>query len=141
MIHRGKLFIIPDEEQILQGLFEYSVEQGKSHTKGIQVFSDMYQLGYQFSEEDYQEAPCLIASMGHMVMKTDDDTSLAIFYLPERITERQNNWIYENQPMLNTYVHVNAYSKNGNKWDALHGMYEIKLEANRKNCEIESIKN
>lgn len=132
-MQRGRLFIVPDEEQILQGLFEYSVEQGKSHTRGIQMFSDMYQLGFQFSEEDYQDAPCAIASIGHMVIKTDEDTSLAIFYLPERITDRQNNWIQMNESLFRTYVQVNAYSKREDKWKSLHGMYEIKIEMNQKN--------
>ena len=46
MNHRGKLWIIPDEGQIIQPLFEKEVVLGENHTKKIQEFSDMYQLGF-----------------------------------------------------------------------------------------------
>lgn len=58
MNRRGKVWIIPDEGQIIQPLFERDVALGENHTKKIQEFSDMYKLGFQFKPDDYQEAPC-----------------------------------------------------------------------------------
>ena len=89
MNHRGKLIVIPNEEEILQEIFERNVRQGESHTKYLQEFSDTFMLGLHFEESDYQEAPCSIAELGHMVIKIEEDASLVVFYLPERVTDRQ----------------------------------------------------
>ncbi|MDE5587241.1 MAG: hypothetical protein K2I72_02590 [Bacilli bacterium] len=78
MNHRGRLIVIPDEEQILQEIFERQVKQGESHTKYLQEFSDIFELGYHFEEDDYQKAPCDIAAAGHMVIKIEEDVSLVI---------------------------------------------------------------
>lgn len=139
MNQRGKLIVVPNEE-VIQGPFIYSVEQGKSHTKGLQIFSDMYHLGHQFAEMDYQEAPCAIANDGHMVIKTEDDVSLVVLYLPNRVTDRQLTWIYENEFSLGEYRQVNAYSKKDQDWEKLHGIIEIKQVANKKNARNISIK-
>ena len=42
MNHRGKLWIIPDEGQIIQKKIKKEVVLGENHTKKIQEFSDMY---------------------------------------------------------------------------------------------------
>lgn len=142
MNHRGKLLVIPNEEKILQEFFEWKVEQGKSHTLGLQKFSDIYSLGYQFEEEDYQKAPCDIAASGHMVIKTEEDSSLVIFYLPEKVTDRQYNYIYNHQSELCSYVQVNGYSLKVEEtviWDKVHGIHEIMKEAMKKNLLSSSI--
>lgn len=136
MSHRGKLIVVTNEEQILQGFLEWEVKQGESHTRGLQKFSDIYGLGYQFGEEDYHKAPCDIAESGHMVIKIEEDVSLAIFYLPERVTDRQYNYIYDRQNELSGYMQVNGYSLKVEEtiiWDKIHGIHEIMREAMRKN--------
>jgi len=138
MINRGKLLIIPDEKQILQDVFERDVEVGKSHTYRLQEFSDLFKLGYKFNESDYQTVPCTITSLGHLVIKMEDDVSLVVCYLPETITNRQYDWLYQNINMLSQYVQVNGYSlqtleENGSCWKKVHGAEEIKLEASKKN--------
>lgn len=133
MNNRGKLWIIPNEDEILQESFERNVESGKSHTYRMQEFSDIYQLGFKFSEDDYQEAPCEIAALGHLVVKSEDEVSLVICYLPERITDRQCNWLYDNQNMLSKYMQVNGYSLNDNEWNKIHGIDQIMMDAAKKN--------
>lgn len=138
MNNRGKLWIIPNEEEILQEVFERNVQEGKSHTRHMQEFSDIYQLEFQFTEEDYQTAPCEIAMLGHMVVKSEEQVSLVVCYLPERITDRQYNWLYQNIDMLGKYIQVNGYSlqiadEDGICWKKVHGLEEILKEARRKN--------
>ena len=136
MNHRGKLWIIPDEGQIIQPLFEKEVALGENHTKKIQEFSDMYQLGFQFKSDDYQEAPCKIAELGHMVVKSEDSSGLVIFYLLERITDRQLEWVYQNEMILSKYSVIGAYNLQKTsdevKWENFYGMDKIKKEINRK---------
>ena len=136
MNHRGKLWIIPDEGQIIQPLFEKEVALGENLTKKIQEFSDMYQLGFQFKFDDYQEAPCKIAELGHLVVKSEDSYGLVIFYLPERITDRQLEWVYQNEMILSKYSVIGAYNlqkiSDEVKWENFYGMDKIKKEINRK---------
>lgn len=136
MNHRGKLWIIPDEGQMIQPLFEKEVALGENHTKKIQEFSDMYQLGFQFKSDDYQEAPCKIAELGHMVVKSEDSSGLVIFYLLERITDRQLEWVYQNEMILSKYSVIGAYNLQKTsdevKWENFYGMDKIKKETNRK---------
>lgn len=138
MQNRGKLWIIPNEEEILQEAFQRNVQEGRSHTHRIQEFSDIYHLGFQFKEEDYQTAPCEIAMLGHMVVKSEEEVSLIVCYLPEKITDRQYNWLYQNSDMLGKYIQINAYSletanEDGICWKKVHGIEEIMKEARKKN--------
>ena len=141
MLNRGKLWVIPDEETIIQEVFERNVEKGKSHTYHLQEFSDIFQLGFKFSEDDYQTAPCEIASLGHLVLKSEDEVSLVVCYLPEKITDRQYNWLYNNQNLINFYRQVNGYSirKNSDTMELkkIHGFSQIMQEAAIKNMLIE----
>lgn len=142
MNNRGKLWIIPNEEEILQEVFNRNVEEGKSHTTRIQEFSDVYNLGFKFNEEDYQTAPCEIANLGHMVIKSEDEVSLVVCYLPKKITDRQYNWLYQNKEMLSRYIQVSAESlqmvnEDGACWKKLHGVEEIIFEAGKKNLMTE----
>lgn len=133
MINRGKLWIIPNEEEIIQNVFVQNIESGKSHTQCIQEFSDIYQLDFKFGEEDYQTAPCVIASSGHMVIKSEDEVSLVICYLPEKVTDRQYNWLYQNKNMLDKYIQVNGFSLYNARLQKIHGTDQIMIEARKKN--------
>jgi len=140
---RGKLIVLPNEDDILQEVFEREVAQGESHTKYLQEFSDTYMLGLHFEELDYQKAPCDIAELGHIVIKTEESVSLVIFYLPERVTDRQYLYIYNHQMDFSRYTQVNGYSlerKDGISWEKIHDISGIMHEIAKKNL-LPSIKN
>lgn len=138
MNDRGKLIIIPNEDEILLDKFEKEVEMGRSHTYRIQEFSDMFMLGFTFTEEDYQAAPCEVAAKGHLVIKMAEESSITILYLPEIITNRQYEWLYSNVLELSRYVTVSAFSltysdDNIPVWVRVKGLNEIIVTAREKN--------
>ena len=137
MNNRGKVIIIPNEEQILQETFIRDVKLGESHTKYLQEFSDIYSLGYSFKLDDYQTAPCQIAEEGHLILKSEDSVSLMVLYLPLIVSNRQYNWLYQNLDKLEKYTQINAYSlqnvENKMCWSIVHGLKNIMLESSKKN--------
>lgn len=138
MNNRGKLIIVPNEDEILLDKFEKYVEIGKSHTYRIQEFSDMFMLGFNFIEEDYQTAPCEIAAKGHLVIKIAEEESITILYLPEVITDRQYEWLYNNIEELTKYIMVNSFSltysdENIPVWERIRGLNEIIAKSREKN--------
>ena len=63
---------------------------------------------------------------------------MIVCYLPERITDRQYNWLYQNRELFDKYIQVNGYSlqtldDDGTCWKKVHGMEEIMVEVRRKN--------
>lgn len=107
MKNRGKLYIIPDENQIMEE--EFMREVRKDHLDGMREFSDKYQLGYNFVDAAYQEAPCILASLGHMVVKTDDEANLVVCYIPLIVTDRQNMWIHNHEDLLQQNQFIGAF--------------------------------
>lgn len=138
MTNKGNLWIIPNEENNVQPVFEKNVQEDKSHTYYIQKFVNNYKLGFDFKEEDYHAASCEIAKLGYMVVKSEDDPSLVICYLPEKITDRQYNWLYQNSNLLYKYMKVKGYFlKNVDEdyyyWEKVYGLEEILIEARKNN--------
>lgn len=76
---------------------------------GIQEFSDKYKLGYQFEKGEYQEAPCILARDGMLVVKTVDSAGILIFYIPEIISDNQCMWYSENMMLFSKYSTIGAY--------------------------------
>lgn len=107
---KGKVIIIPDEKQIDEEKFEMQITEDDGHFIGYQVFSDIHKLGYQFTENDQQIAPLEIASAGHLSIKTVEEESILIFYIPEIVTKRQINYIKENTSKFQEYQIVGSYS-------------------------------
>lgn len=107
IMKRGSIYIIPDEEQILDDLFYKEVE--KSHLSAIKDFVSRYKLGYSFKDDEYHEAPCILASDGHMIIKIDNLFSNVIFYIPEFVTDRQNIWTHNNVNLLMGYKSISGY--------------------------------
>ncbi len=135
---RGKLWIVTDENQILKSLFYKEIPMGVSHNQGIKEFVNENKLEIVVREDDYHEAPCIMAELGHIVIKSEDSIKQLIFYIPENITDRQLEWFLLNQAKLSDYIQIGAYSlhKTENQkieWKKLHGMNEIMVELNRKN--------
>lgn len=137
MNYRGHLWIIPDENQILQSLYERKVNMGLSHTYAIQEFSNLYKLGFEFSESDYQVAPYEITKLGHLVVKSEDYSSVLVFYLPTTITDRQLEWFYANKLELSKYNLIAAYSLekglDTEEWVEIQGLDQIQARMNKKN--------
>ena len=136
MNYRGKLFVIPNEEDNHQEFFERKIETGKKTYYYLQEFSDLYELGLKFNEEDYQVAPYQIAELGHLVVKTDNELSLAVCYLPEIITDKQYTWLCNNQNKITTNAMVVGLSLEkyiNNTWAKINGIKQIMTVANKKN--------
>lgn len=139
MNNRGMLWVIPNEEDIIQEEFKREAVGTQSHMNYLQEFSDTYMLGFDFKEEDYQTAPCEIAALGHMVVKSEDNSQTIIFYLPSIVTDRQYNWLYNKKEELNKYIQSGAFSLNfeTNEWNQIKGIENIMIEATRKNLKKE----
>ena len=131
MIERGKVTIVPDENQIL--LDEYTKEINKSHLEAFIDFSNKFKLGYNFTNDDYQYAPEQLARDGHLIVKTIDDQKTAIFYIPEVITDRQMEWFdYHKYDFMKDDL-VGAFSmKKGASADQIYGLEDIAKEVRKK---------
>jgi len=137
MNNRGDLWIIPNEEDIILDVYTRRVPLGMSHTYYLQEFSDLYNLGFNFKEDDCQIAPCEMASIGHLVIKSENQVSMVVCYLPEIITYRQFQWFHQNMMMLSNYTQVNGFSlqmsdSDGICFKKLHGVNEIMTEMRKK---------
>lgn len=109
----GQLFIIPNENQILGGVFQREVKS--NHLVEIQHFVDYYHLGYQFQGNEYHDAPCRLARDGHLVIKTVEDSGNFICYIPEVVTDDQSMWFYQNRELMKKYFMCGAYCVKGDK--------------------------
>jgi len=102
---RGNLIIIPDENQILSPIFSEDIIGKDAHNNGIEKFIKKYypNTPIQIDLNDYNGAPCEIAKMNHLVVKTEDTVSLVIIYLPGIITDRQITWLMEQRLIFEQY--------------------------------------
>lgn len=136
----GKLIIIPDENQVLGGVFETNIRS--SHLTGIQEFCDKYKLGYKFRNEEYQDAPCRLALDGHLILKTVEQGSggVMICYIPPLVTDNQAMWISSQNFSFDKYSYVGAYAIDEEQFDdkqisykEVEGMDNIIKVINQKN--------
>lgn len=137
---RGNLLIINDENQILKSLFEKQISNGESHNKGLTTFVNTFypDNNIVIDENDYNGAPCIIAELGHLVIKTEDSVSLIIFYIPELVTDHQMDWFLENKYNLIKYQMCNGISlqrdENNNRiFTELKGLSSIEENFKIKN--------
>ena len=133
MIERGKVTIIPDENQIL--LDEYTKNIEKSHLEAFIDFSKKFNLGYSFADDDYQYASEQLARDSHLILKTIDDQKTAFFYIPKVVTDRQIEWFEYNKFELLHNDLIGAFSINGDEEESeqIYGLSEINKEIKRKN--------
>ncbi len=139
---RGSVYIITDENKILEECFWRNIQD--SHLPAIQEFCDNYKLGYHFNIGQYQDAPCLLAVDGNMVVKTVEDAGIAIFYLPKYVTDRQSLWFFHHKNQFSNYAIVGGYSFDENtieKYDMIHGIDEIDRFIQKKNIRYMNQKN
>ena len=106
---RGKVVIIPDEEQILEDKFEQDILDDEYHVKGYQKFSDDNNLGLHFRDDESHRAGLSIAELGHFNYKTEDDIGVIAFYLPSKVTDRQLEYFENHKDDYASYGTVGAY--------------------------------
>ena len=116
-LEEGRVIIVPDEEQIKDDLFEGIIVGNKNHVDRYQDFSNKYNLGYDFSENDSYIAPLTMASLGHFCYNTAESISNILMYIPEVVTKRQYDYFVNNREMILKYVDKKATTirnKDGN---------------------------
>lgn len=106
---RGKVVIIPDEEQILENKFEQDILDDEYHVKAYQKFSDKYKLGLKFRDDESHSAGLSIAELGHFNYKTEDDIGVLALYLPSKVTDRQLEYFESHIMDYIRYTTVGAY--------------------------------
>lgn len=107
-LEEGRVIIVPDEEQIKDDLFEGIIVGNKNHVDRYQDFSNKYNLGYDFSENDSYIAPLTMASLGHFCYNTAESISSILMYIPEVVTKRQYDYFVNNREMILKYVDKKA---------------------------------
>lgn len=104
---RGSIYIIPDENKILEDVFYYEIE--KDHLEGFIEFSDKYKLNYNFTIDDSVTAPYIVAQDGHLVIKIEESSGLVCCYIPKIVTDRQDNWIHKNSYKFEKYKIIGGF--------------------------------
>lgn len=131
MTDRGRVIIIPNENKILQSIYEKDIMQ--NHLEAFRDFSEKFKLGYHFKDEDYQEAPLQIAKEGHLSIKTIDDAGLFIIYIPRVVTDRQIEWFYKNMDNYNQYQTIGGFAIETEEPQLVEGKEAIKKIMNKRN--------
>ena len=130
-MERGRVIIIPDENQILKSYFEKNIVV--NHLEAYQAFSDEFHLGYHFKLEDYQNAPINIAKDGHLSLKTVDDSGFLVVYIPRVVTARQIEWFYKNISKFENFNTVGAFAIEDNEPTIVEGLDAINKVMNKRN--------
>ena len=128
---RGNLWIIPDENQLNCPVYHEEIIKGLSHTDGIMEFIRKNKLPIPLSSIDSRSGPLKMAELGHMVVKTEDNSGMLIFYIPAKITQNQWDWFLDNRLMFGKYQYIGAFSYAA-EWYQLHGLNEIKEDLRHK---------
>lgn len=81
--------------------------------------------------DDYHEGPCLLASLGYMVVKSENDSSILVYYLPETISENQRDWFIDHRYLGIEYTKIGGYSLK-RTWETIEGFEGIKKEIKEK---------
>lgn len=127
----GEVIIIPSDD-IAEGEIRQKIIM--NHMEAIEDFIRKYKLNYDLKNLDYQAAPIALARDGNLIIKIIYDQKMAIFYLPEKISERQKNWFDYNKFDLTKYVKIGGYAINNDNIDEVYGLNNIlsKVNGNRK---------
>ena len=135
-LEEGRVIIVPDEEQIKDDLFEGIIVGNKNHVDRYQDFSNKYNLGYDFSENDSYIAPLTMASLGHFCYNTAESISNILMYIPEVVTKRQYDYFVNNKDMILKYVDRSAMAiknRDGNLvTEELDGLDLIEKEVKKR---------
>lgn len=138
IMDKGRVIIIPNDE-ILTSKYTKSIK--KNHLEAFRDFSEKYNLGYEFKDDDYAEAPTYLALDGNLVLKTLDDIGIIIIYLPPIVTDRQDMFLHENLNKIsqfNTIVGYGTIDKDNVR--ELEGLDKIVKSADVRNLKYEKEK-
>ena len=125
---RGDLWIIPFFNE---SVFHRDILNGQDHTEAIIEFVRLNQLPLQIKADDYHDGPCLLASMGYMIVKSEINSSLLIFYIPSVITENQKDWFLDHRYLSIEYSKIGGYNLK-QTWEPIHGFEAIRSEIIKK---------
>ncbi len=129
-MERGTVYIIPNENIIPGDYFKMRVV--RDHLEAMNEFSRKYNLNYNFKTDEYQDAPCILASDGNLIAKTIDEYKDVIFYIPKIVTDNQNMWFYQMLNEFGNYNYVGAFLINDSNIDKIAGVNEILQEVNKR---------
>lgn len=128
----GKVVIIPCEDEILVDSFVEDIKCEGDEKRAYKDFVDKYQPEIKMTENELKEAPTIVAGLGHLSYKSEDDIGNLTFYIPRNITSRQEK--YFNQHILDFYKYpsVSAFSICDTEIKHIHGLLKIKGEISNK---------
>ena len=129
-MERGTVYIIPNENIIPGDYFKMRVV--RDHLEAMNEISRKYNLNYNFKTDEYQDAPCILASDGNLIAKTIDEYKYVIFYIPKIVTDNQNMWFYQMLNEFGNYNYVGAFLINDSSIDKIEGVNEILQEVNKR---------
>ena len=128
MRKRGDLWVIPfDSEEN----YHIDILIGQEHTEGLIDFVRRNSLPLDIKVDDYHEGPCLLASLGYMVVKSENDSSILVYYLPETISENQRDWFIDHRYLGIEYTKIGGYSLK-RTWETIESFEGIKKEIKEK---------
>ncbi len=130
-----KLWIIPNENTLEQSevCFERTLKRRENHLLYIKEFAKKYCLEEQLSLEDSNIAPIEVASLGHLLIKSNCDFLPIIqIYIPKEITLRQREWFLEYRSELSSYSVILCHSYYENNKKFLDNIMNIQKEVEDK---------
>ena len=141
---KGKVVIIPDEDQILQDEFVEEILEGDNHVSAYQKFSIDNNLGLIFGEDEGHMAALETADLGHFNYKTFEDLGIITFYIPKKVTNRQLDYFTTHKSDYEDYGTIGGYTirkMDDNIFtDEIYGVDEIEQEMIKRNKAYEEEK-
>lgn len=108
-------------------VFCSNISIGNNHNSAILEYVNDNNLPIKINLDDYHTGPCLMAELGYLVIKSENNSSLLVFYIPKNISKDQLEWFFSNQYIFLQFVKIGAYSLN-NEWQEIYGIDNIKKE-------------
>ena len=120
------MFIIPNEDRF-DDCKEYTDNAISNHMEVYQKFSDDFNLGYEFKEDEYHDSSIQIALDGHFSVKIVEDMTF-IAFIPRVVTNNQLEWFLNNKSQYYDYQYIGGYAITGETIldvESVHGMEKM----------------
>ena len=128
----GKVIIIHNKNVLAIGKYEHEVIN--NHLDAFIDFSNKYNLGYHFTNDDSQFAPITLAKDGHLIVKSVNNDELVIFYIPRVITDKQIEWYQYNYLNYFRASQIGGFSiQDDDEIKQIIGLTNINREIKKKN--------
>ena len=129
----GSLWIIPNDKIKINYYKQYLLK-GSNYTFAIQQFAIENNINFLFTENNDCLSPFIMAALGHMIIRTENDSSLLVCYLPDTITNNQLAFLFQmRDDLFLKYTKINGYCIESDEWKKLYGINEIINKAIKKN--------